>query len=545
MFNLFFRRYVPGFRVGPVSVPGFNIDDSSLPQGASDSSEGALPDSVAQRYPGAAQIQSPDSISFSLPGAEGWVLSAPLIGSPGFRVSPQDDVPGFNVGPQDDAPGFNLDENGGQQPETTSSDGLPPGSATPQDPNTVQIPTLPPGVDDQAPPAPPSLPEWSYQLGTMLPPRLPTSFDPRIAINSLPSIGPATVPGAAPWPPSIAPQQPPGIDVRSRAATTPNTNFQPAGPQAMRNAWLPPLTVGQPYAQVNGGKLQYPWIIPIARQAAGIPPTLSARPLADSNFVLANAGNAGVQQTQEQGPPPPNKQTQPQIPASPPGTGRADTPPALRIPENPGTEMTEAERRPGQELSQFIEECRRAAADLTQELARAAARFGSRVYEDTILKFGSDMALLAERFANEPDETAASLANSFPQTRVEGEFLAGFAAVFTILRNAVRGGEFERDVLETLEAAKNKVKIEVEGVGRSIPDILNKGIREIKSGVEIDSSQQLRTQSAWAKEHGVPFNLVVGPATQRVSNRVKELVFETGGTIQRFDPATGSFTPFQ
>jgi hypothetical protein len=204
-----------------------------------------------------------------------------------------------------------------------------------------------------------------------------------------------------------------------------------------------------------------------------------------------------------------------------------------------------AEREPEQELSQYIEECRRAAADLAQELARAATRFGSRVYTDTILKIGSDMARLAERFANEPDETAASLANSFPQTRVEGEFFAGFAAVFTILRNAVHGGEFERDVLKALEAAKNKVKIEVEGVGRSIPDILNKGIREIKSGVEIDSSQQLRTQSAWAKEHGVPFNLIVSPATQRVSNPVKELVFETGGTIQRFDPATGSFTPFQ
>jgi Restriction endonuclease fold toxin 7 len=92
---------------------------------------------------------------------------------------------------------------------------------------------------------------------------------------------------------------------------------------------------------------------------------------------------------------------------------------------------------------------------------------------------------------------------------------------------------------------KIRSKIEVEGVGRSIPDILNKGIKEIKSGVEIDSSQQLRIQADWAKKHGVPFNLIVGPATQRVSNSVKDLVSKTGGTIQRFDPATGSFTPFQ
>ena len=31
MFNLFFRRYVPGFRVGPDGAPRFNVNDSSLP----------------------------------------------------------------------------------------------------------------------------------------------------------------------------------------------------------------------------------------------------------------------------------------------------------------------------------------------------------------------------------------------------------------------------------------------------------------------------------------------------------------------------------
>src|SRR5438034_2655018 len=143
MFNFFFRPYVPGFRVRPDGVPGFNVDDNSLPQRASASSDGTLLDLAAQRYPDAAQAQSPDNISFRLPGAEGWVLSAPLIGSPGFRVSPQDDVPGFNVRPQDGAPGFNLDENGGQQQETPWFDGLPPGSVAPQDLNVPQTPTPP------------------------------------------------------------------------------------------------------------------------------------------------------------------------------------------------------------------------------------------------------------------------------------------------------------------------------------------------------------------------------------------------------------------
>ena len=165
-------------------------------------------------------------------------------------------------------------------------------------------------------------------------------------------------------------------------------------------------------------------------------PILSAKPLADSNFILANAGDAAVQQTQQQEPLPQNKQTQQQIPASPPGTGQANTPPPLRIPEKPGTEMTEAERRPEQDLSQFMEEYRRAAADLTQELARAITRFGTRFYENSILKAGSDLARLAERLATEPLETIDSVLNSFPQTRVarvEGKFFAGLAAVFATL----------------------------------------------------------------------------------------------------------------
>jgi dihydroxyacetone kinase len=208
--------------------------------------------------------------------------------------------------------------------------------------------------------------------------------------------------------------------------------------------------------------------------------------------------------------------------------------------------MAEAERRAEQELSQFIEEYRRAAADLTQELARALTRFGTRFYEDTILKAGSDLARLAERLANEPVKTIDGVLNSFPQTRVERELLAGIAAVFaTLAANAKRGGEFERAARTALNAAKNTTKISAEGLGRSVPDILRKGVTEIKSGVEIDNSRQLRIQANHAKRTRVPFNLVVSPTTRRVSQSVKDEILKTGGTIQRFDPATGIFTPFQ
>jgi hypothetical protein len=337
MFNLFFRRYLPGFRLGPDGAPRFNIDDNSLPQRESASSDGTLPNSAAQRYPDAAQTQIPPSISFRLPGAKGWVLSAPPIGSPGFRVSPQDDVPGFNVRPQVDSPGFNVDENGGQQPETTWSDGLPPGSVTAQDPSTTPTPTPPPDVGDSAPPAPPPLPDWPYQFGTMLPPRLPIAFDPRtgprIEINPSPGSGSAAASGVYPWLPPSTPLQPTNVDIRSRAPTTQTTNSQPATRQAIRNSWLQRPTDVWPYAPADGA----------LRAIAPI------RPLADSNFSLTNAGDAGGRKAQQQMLLQQYQETQPTMPSAPLGTGPA----MVHLPEKPG--MTDFERGPGQELPQFVE----------------------------------------------------------------------------------------------------------------------------------------------------------------------------------------------
>jgi hypothetical protein len=297
MFNLFFRRYLPGFRVGPDGVPGFNIDDNGLPRRASASSDGTLPDSAAQRYPNAAQTQIPPSISFRLPGAEGWVLSAPPIGSPGFRVSPRDDVPGFNVGPQDDTPGFNVDENGGQQQDTIWSDELPPGSVTPQDPNTAQTPTPPPGVDDPTPPAPPPLPEWPYQFGTMPPPRLPTVFDPhtgpRIEINA-----PPRVVSAEPWSPSNVPQQPADTLIPFLAPTSQNITPQPLNEKALWRTWPQLPTDGSVYAQRAG--LRGPLNTDVTRQRLALPLMPAVRPAAESNFILASDRAAGDQQAPRQ-----------------------------------------------------------------------------------------------------------------------------------------------------------------------------------------------------------------------------------------------------
>jgi hypothetical protein len=193
----------------------------------------------------------------------------------------------------------------------------------------------------------------------------------------------------------------------------------------------------------------------------------------------------------------------------------------------------------------FIEVYRRAAADVAQDIGDHATRFGKRFYEDTILRAGRELRQLAERFLDDQIGTTLSVLDSFPQTRTEGEFLAAFAAVFSILAYTADGLKFESAVLTALNAAKNTTKVGPKGQRQSIPDILNKGVTEIKHKLTIDDSVQLRVQAAYARSIGVPFNLVVSPKTKRVSKTIRNAVRDSGGTIQRYDPETGIFTPFQ
>jgi hypothetical protein len=273
MFNFFFRPYVPGFRVGPGGVPGFNVDDNGLPQHASASSDGTLPDSAAQRYLDGAQTQSPPSISFRLPGAEGWVLSAPPMGPSGLPAGPQDDVPGLNV------PGFNVDEDGVGQQETTWS-----------------VQTLPPSSEASTEPAPPQFPDWLNKLGAIVSPLL-AAFDPftgrRIEINSLPRAA-----STEPWSPPNVPQQPADTLIPLLAPTRQNTSPQPLNEKASWGTWPQSPTDGSVYAQ--SARLQGPLNTDVTGQSRALPSMPAVRPVAESDFILANDRGAGDQQAPRQ-----------------------------------------------------------------------------------------------------------------------------------------------------------------------------------------------------------------------------------------------------
>ena len=97
MFNLYFRPYVPGFRVKPHDeVPGFNIDENGEPRRERAWLDGANPRSTGSQYP--------DSPAMT---------PSPTSGLPGSWVTPQEHIIGLRVSQQRN----NVDENGFTQRE--------------------------------------------------------------------------------------------------------------------------------------------------------------------------------------------------------------------------------------------------------------------------------------------------------------------------------------------------------------------------------------------------------------------------------------------
>ncbi|SEO36357.1 hypothetical protein SAMN02990966_01795 [Rhodospirillales bacterium URHD0017] len=294
MFNLFWRPYVPGFRVRPHDdAPGFNIDQNGLPRRASAWSDAMLPDTVTQQYPAAAQTEMPYGMSVPTAGREGLVQSAPSIGLAGFRVSAQDNVPGFNFRPTDDVPDFDLDDDVEEQ-ETNSP------SQTPS-----------PDAEEAVQPAPPQFPNWIYKLVTMLPQVLAPSgpFPGRhVAVNSpmgLPSTEP---PVPRQWPSSEVRQRFADMNIGSRGATTQSTSPQPVDQSAMSTAWPQPRNDRWPYSQP--ARLHNPWSADSTGQPIRLPPIVEPRPIGGSTFILTNAPVAGGHQVQRQTPLQQHQQTQ-------------------------------------------------------------------------------------------------------------------------------------------------------------------------------------------------------------------------------------------
>jgi hypothetical protein len=315
MFNLFLHQYLPGFRVkAQDDVPGLNIGEN----------DGALLETGTRPYLDEAQTQTPPIVTSFTLGPDGLAQSPPPIGFAGIRVKPQDDVPGFN-----------LDESGVPRQRVPWFDGMRPGSATSEYPDTADPEALPRAVGEPIQATPPQLPEWLVALLSMPLPRLSTAFDPRTGqrivpyaspirplsayqptdqsvrttsgtpvddASSLPDPGSVEMPSDEVWPaPDMPEWWPADINPRSGIATAQNPN-PPSSPEAAWNAWFRPLKEGQPSAQVGRAQGHGPSGAGMVRPPMSVPPTLSLNPAGDSNFVLAKAGDADMQSAQQQRP---------------------------------------------------------------------------------------------------------------------------------------------------------------------------------------------------------------------------------------------------
>lgn len=294
MFNLFWRPYVPGFRVRPHDdVPGFNIDENGLPRRESAWPDGARRNWVTQRYLGAAQPEMPYSLNLPTPSFAGIVQSAPSTGLAGFRAALQDDIPGFNVRPGDDVPGFNLNDDA-QQQETILS-----------------APTPLPDAEEPVPPASPQFPEWIYKLITMLPELLASGplIGRQVAVNSPPSPPATEPPAVSQWPSLPMPQRSPGMSISRPSGATQSTGTQALDQSALLKTWPLPRNDGRPYTQTP--KLHDPWNAGTASRPISFPTILEPKPLEGSNFIPVNVPGAGGEQVQRQTPSHQPKQTQP------------------------------------------------------------------------------------------------------------------------------------------------------------------------------------------------------------------------------------------
>ena len=136
--------------------------------------------------------------------------------------------------------------------------------------------------------------------------------------------------------------------------------------------------------------------------------------------------------------------------------------------------------------------------------------FATNAYNAVLAQPVNDTTQFASDLQRDPLDTLSRLLNSFPQTRVEGEFVAGVVAGVSVLQNFARGAASEARVLQDLGLTRNTQSV-LTAEGRSVPDALTDSISvEIKDSAYVYRSRQVRIQTEAARESGRQSVLVTG-----------------------------------
>jgi RHS repeat-associated protein len=140
--------------------------------------------------------------------------------------------------------------------------------------------------------------------------------------------------------------------------------------------------------------------------------------------------------------------------------------------------------------------------------------FATSGYNAVLAQPVNDITQFASDLRRAPLDTLSRLLNSFPQTKVEGEFVAGVAAGVSVLQNFARGAASEARVLQDLGLTRNTQSV-ITAEGRSVPDALTDSISvEIKDSAYVYRSRQVRIQTEAARASGRQSVLVTGTDTE-------------------------------
>lgn len=108
------------------------------------------------------------------------------------------------------------------------------------------------------------------------------------------------------------------------------------------------------------------------------------------------------------------------------------------------------------------------------------------------------------------------------------------------------GYAFEREVRQTLDAPIGAGSRPVRTADGFVPDLPvgeEFGVTDIKNVATLTDSAQLTAFHGLAQERGLPFNLIVGPKTTRITGPLLNRIRKSGGTVHCYDPADKSLKP--
>jgi hypothetical protein len=140
--------------------------------------------------------------------------------------------------------------------------------------------------------------------------------------------------------------------------------------------------------------------------------------------------------------------------------------------------------------------------------------FATSAYNAVLAQPVKDISQLASDFQNAPLATTSQLLNSFPQTKVEGEIVAGLTAGATVMQNFARGSASEARILQELGLTKNTQSV-ITAEGRAVPDALTNSLSvEIKDSAYVSATRQVRIETGAAANSGQTSVLVTGTNTK-------------------------------